>query len=62
MKTVRFLINYGGYVGADDEYEVQVDDDATQEEIEDEVIREFEDQIRDNCSWEILGEEDDEDD
>lgn len=62
MKTITFTINYGGYLGADDEYTVEVDDNATQEEIEDAVEKEYEEQIRDNCSWEITEIKEDEDD
>lgn len=53
MKKVKFKINFGGYVGTDEEFSIEVEDDATREEIEDEVDKEYEDIIRDNCSLEI---------
>lgn len=62
MKEVRFTINYGGFIGTDDEYSVYVDDDATPEEIEDAVEEEFLDLIRDNCSWELIEDDEDEED
>ena len=58
MKEVRFMINYGGYLGAEDEYSIYVDDDATELEIENEIEKEFVEIIRDNCYWELI--EDDE--
>ena len=61
MKEVRFTINYGGFIGTDDEYSVYVDDDATPEEIEDAVEEEFLDVIRDNCSWKYIEDEEEED-
>lgn len=57
MKTIKFLVNFGGYIGCDEEYEVEVDDEATQFEIDMAVQDEFERIIADNCSWEILEEE-----
>lgn len=51
--TVKYIINYGGYVGCDDEYEVDVPDDATQFDIEKAIAEDFEQQVLDNCSWEI---------
>ena len=55
MKIVKYSINWGGYVGADDEFEIEVEDDATQEDIESAVQDDYEMQITDNCRWEILG-------
>ena len=60
---VKFSVNFGGYYGADEEYEVEVDDNATPEEIEAAVEAEYEEILRDNCSYEILDSEtEDEDD
>lgn len=61
-KTIRYRVNYGGYIGADDEYGVEVPADATEDEIDDIVEKDFEDQIRENCSYEILGEDGEDDD
>lgn len=58
---VKYRINYGGYLGAEDEYYVDVPDDATEEEIEDAIQEDFEEQIKDNCSWMRDYEEDYED-
>ena len=52
MKEIKFIINYGGYVGTDDEYYVEVDDDATEDEIEDAISEKYEELIHDNCYWE----------
>lgn len=58
MKTISYVINYGGFIGAQEEYYVVVDDDATQDEIDSAIQDDFEEQIRYNCSWEIVEEED----
>jgi hypothetical protein len=60
MREVKYRINYGGYLGAEDEYYIDVPDDATEEEIEDAIEEDFVEQIRDNCYWERVN--DDEDD
>ena len=52
MKEVAFTINYGGYIGCEEEYTILVDDDATDEQIEDAIWDEFEERIRENCYWE----------
>jgi len=49
MKTITYSINYGGYIGTDEEYTIEVDDNATQDEIEDEVQAVFEEKVLDNC-------------
>ena len=59
MKTITFNINYGGFVGADDEYVIEVDDNLTQDEIEDDVQAFFEEKVLDNCGWEIISIEED---
>lgn len=61
MKTVKFTINWGGYWNVDDEYEIEVDDDATRIEIEEAVEEKYEELIHDNCSWEITEVEEDDD-
>lgn len=58
MKTITYTINYGGFIGADEEYYIDVDDNATQNEIDSMIQDEFEELIKDNCSWEIVSEED----
>lgn len=59
MKTVRFTINYGGFVGTDEEYRIKVADDATEDEINDAIEEMYEELIHDNCSWELSEEDDD---
>ena len=56
---VKYTINYGGYYGSEEEYEVEVDDNATTGEIEKAIEEDFEEQIHDNCNWELVDEEDD---
>ena len=58
MRRIHFNINYGGFAGTDEDAYVDVEDDATPEEIDDAVQAEFESIVLDNCSWEIEGEED----
>ena len=60
MKTITYSINYGGFIGADDEYIIEVDDDLTQDEIEEDVKAHFEERIFENCKWEIISIEEDE--
>lgn len=60
MKTITYSISYGGFIGADEEYTIEVDDDATQDEIENEVQTDFEEKVLDNCGWEIISIEEDE--
>ena len=57
MKEVRYTINWGGYCGVEDEYIIEVDDDATAEEIDRAVYEDYREQLEDNCSYEIIGEE-----
>ena len=59
MARVKININYGGFIGADEEYYVDVPDDATQDEIESECQDFFEEQVLDNCGWEIISEDED---
>lgn len=58
MKEVKFMINYGGYLGTEEEYSIYVDDDATEAEIESEIWKEFEERVIENCYWELVEEED----
>ena len=51
---VKYKINYGGYIGADEEYFVDVEDDATDEEIEEAIQGDFEREIENNCYWERI--------
>lgn len=59
MKIITYSINYGGFIGAEDEYVIEVDDDLTQDEIEDEVQAIFEEKVLDNCGWRIISIEED---
>lgn len=61
MKEIKFMINYGGFIGTEEEYSVYVDDDATPEEIENTIAEEFENLIKENCSWEYIEDEEEED-
>ena len=58
MKEITYSINYGGYIGCDDEYTIIVDDDATEDEIDSLIEDDFEEKIRENCCWERVSEED----
>ena len=60
MKEIKFVVNFGGYVGTEEEHSIYVNDDATEFEIESAVQDEFEQIIMDNCSWEFA--KDDEED
>lgn len=54
MKEIKYEINYGGFIGATEEVELLVEDDATEEEIDDLIRDDFEEHIRDNCYWERI--------
>ena len=58
MKKVSYIINYGGFVGAENEYTIIVDDDATEEEIESAIQDDFEEKILDDCYWERVEDDD----
>lgn len=60
-KTIKYVINYGGFVGCEEEIEFEIDANASSAEIEDAVQEDFEEKIRDNCSWEIIEGCDDDD-
>ena len=60
MKEIKFMINYGGYSGCDDECSIYVDDNATEYEIENEIWKEFEERVIENCSWELIEEDEEE--
>ena len=51
--VVHFTVNFGNFVGTYGEYEIDVPDDATEDEIECAVQEEFENIISDECSYEI---------
>ena len=53
MKTITMTINYGGFIGTDEEIEFEVEDNATEAEIMAEANSVFEQYIWDNCSFEI---------
>lgn len=59
MRELTLNINYGGFVNCDEEITIEVDDDATNDEIiaiADEV---FENYVLENCSYEVYNEDDD---
>lgn len=62
MKTIKYTINYGGYVGTDEEYEIEVPDDATEEQIEDAIAEDYEEQIHWNCEWNRVTDDTEEED
>ena len=62
MKYVDININFGGFIGADNSYIVEVPDEATKDEIDDICQDFFEEKIREECEWEIISYDDDEDD
>jgi len=49
---IRYTINYGGFIGAEETYSVYVDEDATEDEIERAIEEDFQNRIMENCSWE----------
>ena len=55
---VKYVIHYGGFIGCEDECEVCVGDDATQEEIEQAIQDDYEEKLIENCYWERVDEED----
>lgn len=58
--TVSYVINYGGFIGTDEEYTIEVPDDATEDEIDSMIQEDFEEQVVWNSSWERVN--DDEED
>lgn len=50
--TVSYVINYGGFIGVDEEYSIEVPDDATEDEIDSMIQEDFEEQVVWNSSWE----------
>ena len=49
---IRYRINYGGFIGAEEIYAVYVDEDATDEEIEKAIEDDYEIRIHEDCYWE----------
>ena len=49
---IRYSINYGGFIGAEETYSVYVDEDATDDEIEQAIEDDFQNRVMENCSWE----------
>lgn len=55
--TVSYVINYGDFIGADEEYSIEVPDDATEDEIDSMIQEDFEEQVVWRCSWERVKED-----
>lgn len=55
MKTYYVSVNFGGYVGADEVYEVEANN-------EEDAIEEAREMALDDCSFEIVDVEDEEED
>ena len=60
--TVRYSIHWGGYVGVEDEYEIEVPDDADETDIEAAIEEDYEERLHDECYWERLENEEEEED
>ena len=52
MKEIKYTIHWGGYIGAEDTFEVLVDDDADEFAIESAIEEDYEEQLHDGCYWE----------
>lgn len=52
MMEIRYRINYGGFIGAEEIYSVYVDEDATDDEIEQAIEDDFQNRVMENCYWE----------
>ena len=52
MMEIRYRINYGGFIGAEELYSVDVDEDATDDEIEQAIEEDFQNRVMENCYWE----------
>jgi len=50
--TVYYRIQYGGYVGCEDTFDIEVPDDATEEDIEIAIEEDFEQRVIENSCWE----------
>lgn len=61
MRTVTYRINYGGFIGAEEEYQIEVPDDATQDDIDICVDEDFQNKVLENCSCEIVDIEEEDD-
>ena len=59
MRTLKIQVNWGGYLNVEDEYEFEVEDDATNEEIAELADELYEEKLHENCSYEILDEDGD---
>ena len=53
MRTVTMKIYYGGFVGAEKKLQFDVEDDATDAEIDERAQDEFENFINGDCYWDI---------
>ena len=48
---IRYTINYGGFIGAEQTYSVYVDEDATDDEIEQAIEDDFQNRVMEDCYW-----------
>lgn len=51
---VTYSINYGGYIGTDAEYQIEVPDDATEADIDALVSEDYRMKLEENCYYEII--------
>lgn len=50
---IEYTIHYGGFIGAEETYTVYVDEDDTDDEIEQAIEDDFQNRVMENCSWEM---------
>ena len=53
MRTVTLKVNFGGFIGAEKTLQFDVEDDATDIDIDEMAQEEFENFINGECTWEI---------
>lgn len=59
MRELTLNINFGGFVGCDEEISIEVDDDATNDEIIKEADEAFKNYVLENCNYEVYDEDGD---
>ena len=59
MRELTLDINFNGYVGCDEEITIEVDDDATNNEIMEIADEAFKNYVLENCNYEVLDEDGD---
>lgn len=59
MRELTLSIIYGGLVGCDEEISIEVDDDATNDEIIKEADEAFKNHVLENCNYEVYDEDGD---